>query len=155
MPNPFIPLQDSFRALNQLVGQGKVRYLGVSNFSLELLKQSQKLSEAPIVTNQIPYSLYNRSYVDNGVLEYCQDNEILITAYSPLRSRDLRVDRTLRLIADSHHATPHQIALAWLLRQPRVITIPMSFNTKHLSENLESMYIELSQMEMEWLSGLG
>src|SRR5512147_2302078 len=69
--------ENAFRALNKLVRDGKVKHLGVSNFKMKLLKQSQELSETPIITNQIPYSLPNKTYVENGVIEYCQQNGIL------------------------------------------------------------------------------
>jgi len=156
-PRIGMQLDDAFRALNQLVRDGKVKYLGVSNFNLRLLKQAQALSETPILTNQVPYRLPDRSYVQNGVLEYCQQNEILLTAYSPLKFRNLRVNKTLQAIADAHgslrsHATLYQIALAWLVAQPRVITIPMSLNPQHIRENFASVEIELSKEEFKTLS---
>jgi diketogulonate reductase-like aldo/keto reductase len=147
-------LEESFRALNQLVRAGKVRNLGVSNFNLKLLKQAQSASETPIFTDQVPYRLPDRTYVENGVLEYCQHNDILLTAYSPVKFRNLPVNRTVRAIAEAHAATPFQIALAWLVAQPRVITIPMSFNPKHIRENFEAADIELSQEEFKTLSEL-
>ncbi|MCI0553782.1 MAG: aldo/keto reductase, partial [Anaerolineae bacterium] len=61
---------------------------------------------------------------------------------------------TLKSIADAHNATPYQIALAWLISQPRVITIPMSYNPKHIRENFESVDIELTQEEFKTLSEL-
>ena len=81
-PEAGMKLEDTFRALNKLVHAGKVKYLGVSNFKLDLLKRSQELSETPILTDQVPYSLRDRSYVKNGVLKYCQQSDILFTAYS-------------------------------------------------------------------------
>jgi len=150
-PSIGMKLEDAFRGLNKLVRDGKVKHLGVSNFKLKLVKQSQELSETPIITNQIPYSLPNRTYVENGVLEYCQQNDILVTAYTPVKFRSVRVNKTLGEIAKAHSATPFQIALAWLAMQPRVITIPMSFNPQHIKENFDAVEIELSEQEMSQL----
>jgi diketogulonate reductase-like aldo/keto reductase len=153
-PNPFVPLKETFRALNQLVHEGKVKQIGVSNFKIKLLQQAQILCETPIIANQIPYSLTKRTYAKNGVLEYCQQNDIIVIAYTPVNHGHLRSNPTLQSIADSHHATPYQIALAWLIVQPRVIAIPMSFNPKHQKENLESVVIQLTQSEMDQLNNL-
>jgi diketogulonate reductase-like aldo/keto reductase len=151
-PHAGMKLADTFRALNKLVRAGKVKHLGVSNFDLKLLKKSQELSETPIVTNQVPYSLSERSYVKNGVLEYCQKNGIFLTAYSPIDEGNLRTSKTLGLIAKEHNTSPFQIALAWLTSQLRVITIPMSLNPKHQRENLAAADLELSASEMDQLS---
>jgi diketogulonate reductase-like aldo/keto reductase len=151
-PSIGMKLEDAFRGLNKLVRDGKVKHLGVSNFKLKLLKQSQALSETPIVTNQVPYSLPNHTYVENGVLEYCQQNDILVTAYTPVKFRSVRVNKTLGEIAKAHSATPFQIALAWLVMQPRVITIPMSFNPQHIKENFDAAEIQLSEKEMAQLN---
>jgi diketogulonate reductase-like aldo/keto reductase len=145
-------LEDAFRGLNKLVNDGKVRHLGVSNFKLKILKQAQEFSETPIITNQIPYSLPNHTYVENGVLDYCQQNDILVTAYTPVKFRSVRVNKTLGEIAKAHSATPFQIALAWLVMQPRVITIPMSFNPQHIKENFDAAEIQLSEKEMNQLN---
>ncbi len=153
-PSASMRLEGAFRALNKLVRDGKVRYLGVSNFDLKLLKQAQSLSETPILTNQVPYSLSDRSYVRNDVLDYCQRNDIVITAYSPVDEGNLRITDRLEAIAKAHQVTPHQIALAWVAAQPRVITIPMSANAKHQAENLAAADIGLSQAEMEQLNEL-
>jgi len=147
-------LEEGFRALNKLVRDGKVKHLGVSNFNLKLLKQAQSLSETPILTNQVPYRLPDRTYVENGVLEYCQQNDILLTAYSPVKFRNLSTDKSLGAMAEAHTATPFQIALAWLVAQPRVITIPMSLNPQHIRENFEAAEIELSEEEFKTLNEL-
>jgi diketogulonate reductase-like aldo/keto reductase len=146
-------LEETFKALNKLVSDGVVRHLGVSNFDLKLLKKSQALSATPILTNQVPYSLSDRSYVQNGVLEYCQQHDILFTAYSPVDEGNLRISQTLEAIAKARKVTPYQIALAWVVAQPRVITIPMSFNPKHQAENFAAADIKLSKTEMEQLNG--
>ena len=158
-PRVGMKLEETFRALNKLVRDGKVKHLGVSNFNLKLLKQAQSFSETPILTDQVPYRLPDRSYVENGVLDYCQQNDILLTAYSPVKFRNLPVNKTLRVIADAHgsttsHTTPYQIALAWLVAQPCIITIPVSFNPQHIKENFESVNIELTKEEFKTLSEL-
>jgi diketogulonate reductase-like aldo/keto reductase len=153
-PNPALPLKNTFRALNQLVREGKVRHVGVSNFNLGWLKKARELCETPLATNQVPYSLEHRSYVKNGVLTYCQQDAILWTAYSPVERGRLRVNESLKEIAEAHGATPYQIALAWLVSQPRVITIPMSLNPEHIAENLAAADIELSPEELTALEGV-
>jgi diketogulonate reductase-like aldo/keto reductase len=150
-PNSRVPLKETFRALNQLVRDGKVRHIGVSNFDTSLLKEAQSLSETPLFANQIPYSLTNRTYAQNGVIEYCQKNDILVTAYTPIDHGRVRGTEVIQSVAEAHHATPHQIALAWLIAQPRVIAIPMSFNPQHQKANLQAGEIELGKTEMEQL----
>ena len=147
-------LEEIFCLLNKLVRDGRVKHLGVSNFNLRLLQESQALSETPLVTNQVPYSLSERSYVNNGVLQYCQQNDILLTAYEPVDKGRLNISRTLQSIANAHNATPYQIALAWLIAQPRVITIPMSYNPQHIRENFESVDIEFTEEEFKILNEL-
>ena len=153
-PSRGIPLRDSFRALNQLVREGLVRHVGVSNFDVRLLEQARAESETPLFTDQVPYSLTGRTYVRNRVLEYCQQNDILLTAYSPFERGRLRGRTILRSIAEAHAASSHQIVLAWLISQPRVITIPMSFDPVHQAENLAAAGIELTEDEIEQLNGL-
>ena len=155
-PNPFASMKETFRALNQLVREGKIRNIGVSNFSLKQLKRAQSLSETPILTNQIAYNIFFRYFAKQGLLEYCQQNDILLTAYMPVKinSKGIRANQIVQAIAQAHRATPFQIALAWLVMQPRVITIPMSFNPQHLKENFDAAEIELTQSEMEQLNKL-
>jgi diketogulonate reductase-like aldo/keto reductase len=153
-PGTWTNYEETFRALNKLVDEGKVRHLGVSNFKLKQLKKAQEYSGTPILTNQVPYRIPDRTYVHNGVIEYCRLNDILITAYSPVKFRMIRVNQTLSAIAAAHAATPFQIALAWLVMQPRVITIPMSFQADHIRENFEAAEIELTQEEFQALNAI-
>jgi diketogulonate reductase-like aldo/keto reductase len=151
-PNPSIKLSASFRALNRLVDEGRIRSVGVSNFDLDLLKQAQQLCATPILTDQVPYSVSQRSYQMNGVLDYCQANDIVLTAYSPLTMGRRGLKMELATIAAAHCATPEQILLAWLIAQPRVITIPMSKNPVHQKDNLSAADIKLTEAELASLS---
>jgi diketogulonate reductase-like aldo/keto reductase len=153
-PGAGIKLEETFQALNQLVQDGKVRHLGVSNFNLKLLQKAAALSATPLLTNQVPYSVPDRTYVENGVLEYCQHNDILLTAYTPVKHRMTTTNQTLQTIARAHGITPAQVSLAWLVNQPRVITIPMSSNPQHQAENFQAADIVLDAAEMELLNHL-
>ncbi len=150
-PRVGMKLEETFRALNQLVREGKVRHLGVSNFNLRLLKKAASLSETPLLTDQVSYSLPDRTYVKNGVLDFCQQNDILLTAYSPVKRRNIRGNKTLQSIAQARGVTSEQVALAWLTMQPRVITIPMSSNPQHQAQNLAAADLVLSPEEVERL----
>ncbi|MCL4560493.1 MAG: aldo/keto reductase [Chloroflexi bacterium] len=147
-PSQSMKLDETFRALNRLVREGKVRHLGVSNFNLKLLKQAVAFCETPLLTNQVSYSIPDRTCVDNGVLEYCQQNDILLTAYTPVKRRNIKSNLVLKSIAQAHGVTREQVALAWLAMQPRVIAIPMSFNSQHQAENLHAADLVLSEDEM-------
>jgi diketogulonate reductase-like aldo/keto reductase len=150
-PRQGMMLEEVFRALNQLVQDGKVRHLGVSNFNLKLLQKAAALSATPLLTNQVSYSIPDRTYQNNGVLQYCQENDILLTAYSPVKRRNIKSNPVLKAIAQARGTTHMQIALAWLAMQPRVIAIPMSSNPQHQAENLLAADLLLSEAEMKQL----
>jgi diketogulonate reductase-like aldo/keto reductase len=150
-PTLGMKLEDTFRALNLLVREGHVRHLGVSNFDLRLLKRAVALSETPLLTDQVPYGLSNTIYAMNGVLKYCQQNDILLTAYSPVKYRNILKDRALQSIAKARGMTTQQVALVWLVAQPRVITIPMSFDPQHQADNLHAADLVLTPEEMALL----
>jgi len=142
-PNPAVPLAETFRALNELAADGKVKRLGVSNFDLKLLQRAIDLAKTPIMTNQARYNLLSREPVRNGVLDFCQRHGIILTAYSPLKDGVLS-HPTVTTVARQLGVTPGQVALNWLAGQPGVITIPKSLNEAHLRENLAALSIELT-----------
>lgn len=152
-PERNMNLPEAMRALNQLVRSGKVKHLGVSNFKLKLLKEAQSLSDTPLLANQVPYSIPDRAYAENGVLAYCQANDILLTAYSPIKSRFFK-GKKLAAFAKERGVTPFQVGLAWLIQQRRVITIPTSFNPQHQAENLAALDLVFTQEELAFLDRL-
>ena len=153
-PNPEIPIADSFRALNHLVNLGKIRHIGVSNFDVPLLEQAVQLCETNLATNQVYYGLLNRKPQENGTLKFCQENRVVLTAYAPLRGGVL-THQTVVEIADRIAATPSQVALNWLIRQPEVITIPHSSNEQRQKDNLEATNIQLNEADVQHLDMLG
>jgi diketogulonate reductase-like aldo/keto reductase len=153
-PNPVVPLKDTFRAFNEIVKSGRVKYVGVSNFSIKQLKRAQALSDIPMATNQVEFSLLCREPEKSGLLEYCQKNDILLTAYEPLGKGRIFHNPELRRIASSSNATLAQIAIKWLIRKPKVITIPMSSKESHLRENIEAVDLALPAEILEILDRL-
>lgn len=152
-PNPEIPLAESFRALNHLVSVGKIKHIGVSNFNVPLLEEAVDLCETQLVTNQVYYSLLARKPQEDGTLKFCQENNIVLTAYAPLRGGILTHSAVVE-IASRIKATPAQVALNWLVRQPGGITIPHSGNEQRQKENLDAGSIQLSEADVHQLDAL-
>lgn len=138
-PNPKIPISEAMRAMEQLIKEEKIRYVGVSNFSLKELKEAQAaLSEDEIVSIQVEYNFFDRS-IENSILPYCEREGITTIAYSPLdqgkiASGDKRI-KALQIIANKYNRTMAQVALNWLISHPSVIAIPKSANPEHIKEN--------------------
>jgi diketogulonate reductase-like aldo/keto reductase len=142
-PNPIIPLEDTFRALNELVARGKVRHIGVANFDLEQLERAKELATVPLATDQVHYSLLAREPETNGVLRFCEANGILLTAYKPLEKGTVTGHPVVVEIARKYGVAPAQVALKWLIDKPGVITIPKAVSGQHLEENLGALNVEL------------
>ena len=150
-PSGEIPLESTLDAMNELEQDGKVHAIGLSNFNLEDTKRAAAHSSAPIATNQVPYNLYNRNYVHNGVLAYCQENGILLTAYSPLDRGTILSNPVVGEVAKECGATPAQVALNWVIRQGSVVSVPMSTKREHLEANLKALEIKLSEDQVRRL----
>ncbi len=150
-PNEAVPLQETFAALNRAVADGQIRRVGVSNFDVKLLQRAQDLCATPIVNNQVRFNLHERSPETSGLLRYCQENHIILTAYCPLKDGVLH-NPTVQAIARKHGASAAQVALRWLTRQPMVAAIPMSTNREHLRQNLETHSLELDADDVRQLN---
>ena len=143
-PNYTVPVEDAMAAMDALVDAGKVRFIGVSNFSIQELKQAQAaLSKHKIVSNQVRYSLIERT-VESGLLEYCQQNQITLIAYSPFgesfqRMKHFDSESALAQAAKASGKTAAQVALNWLVAKDgrtMLIAIPKASTTAHVVENL-------------------
>jgi 2,5-diketo-D-gluconate reductase B len=110
------------------------------------------VAAGPVFTNQVEYHAY---LPQPEVIAVCEEHDILLTAYSPFAHGELLGDPVLADIAADRGATPGQVALAWLLEQPRVCTIPKASSRKRRMENLAALSLELSDGERERISALG
>jgi diketogulonate reductase-like aldo/keto reductase len=139
-PNPTVPIEETMGALEELVDAGKVRFIGVSNFSVAQLQEAQKaLTKYSIVSNQVRYNLIDRT-IEKGLLQYCQAHGTTVIAYSPLarslsRIRDCDPDGVLDLLARTTGQSAAQIALNWCLCRDGVVVIPKGNSEKHVLEN--------------------
>ncbi|MFD1563621.1 aldo/keto reductase [Haloarchaeobius amylolyticus] len=150
-PNPDVPIDETIAVMNQLQDEGSVRHIGVSNFSIAQLRDAMAASETPILTNQVRYHPYRDRSV---LLEYCRDNDIMLTAYSPLAEGEIATDETLAQIGATYDKTAAQVALRWLLQQENVSTIPKASSREHLRENIDIFDFELTDAEMDRIFAL-
>lgn len=168
-PNPEIPLEETVKALDHLVDQKIVKFIGVSNFSVEQMQEAQKYSKNKIVANQIPYNLATRNInldrntgrvgscinMESEIIPYCQENDIIAMAYRPLeRGFLLRPNSLLDNLSKKYGKTKAQIAINWLVSKKNVITIPKSTNPYHLKENLGAIGWYLSDEDIKLLDGM-
>ncbi len=144
-PDQDVSHEETLDAMNELVREGVVRHIGVSNFSVEQTQNAIDHSTAPILTNQVEYNLKERQ---DDLLSFCIDEDIMLTAYSPLKIGDHLDNEVLGEIAETHEKTPRQVAIRWLLQQPMVSTIPRSSNPDHIEQNFDVFDFELSTDEM-------
>jgi aryl-alcohol dehydrogenase-like predicted oxidoreductase len=147
------PAEDQIGELVTLQKEGKIRHIGLSEVDVDQLEAAQKT--ATIVSVQNMYNITVRSA--EPVLEACEAKDVGFIPWFPLAAGPLAAPGgPLQRIADDHHATPSQLALAWLLkRSPVMLPIPGTSKVAHLEENVAAAEIELSDDEFDTLSKAG
>src|SRR5712692_1735105 len=179
-PNPVFPVSSTMHGMRALLNTGIIRHVGVSNFPLQKWQQAQGVLAAPVLSNQVQYSLAVRG-PEKDLLPWAQANDRLIIAYSPLAQGLLSgrydTDRrpggvragnplflpenmtrasellgALKAIAAEHDAKPAQVALAWLLRRPNVVVIPGASSVAQLEANAAAADLDLTDEEDRWLT---
>lgn len=156
-PSRSTPIQETLRAMEALVDSGRIRYIGVSNFSTrELTEARAAMNHHPIVSNQVLYNLRRRE-IERTLMPYCQRHAVTIIAYTPLDSGRLaggqgrlssRSARLLQEISAQHGKTPAQVALNWCISHESVIAIPKSDSVSRTAENCGASDWRLSLEEM-------
>jgi aryl-alcohol dehydrogenase-like predicted oxidoreductase len=181
--HPQTPLEETFRALNELQQQGKIRAIGVSNFSAAQLQEAS--AYGTIVSLQPPYSLFWRT-IENDALPYCRQNGLSLLAYSPMAQGlltgkfgpDHQFERgdhrkgnrlfqpdhyarvqaaleQLRPIADAYGITLGQLALAWVISQPNTFAIAGARNAAQATQNAAAGEVKLSAADLETMDRIG
>jgi aryl-alcohol dehydrogenase-like predicted oxidoreductase len=155
-PDPKVPFAESVGMLATLQQEGKIRHVGLSNVTVEQIKDAQKI--VPIASVQNRFSIAERTGED--VLNYCTKHDIAFIPYGPLGAHPLKqgtplanAEGTLAEIAQKHGVKPNQVALAWLLHYaPNILLIPGTTTIAHLEENITAASIKLTDDEFEALN---
>ena len=148
IPDPVVPFEASVETLAQLRNEGKIRLVALSNVTQEHIERALKI--VPIVSVQNRYSFADREW--DYVVDYCERNGIAFIPWFPLGAGKV-AGEVLNRIAEAHHASPTQIALAWLLRRsPIMLPIPGTSSIEHLEENVAAASLRLTDEEYRSLS---
>jgi diketogulonate reductase-like aldo/keto reductase len=148
-----VPLEETIEAFERLQRAGKIRSWGVSNFDVEDLEDAYALvGPGKIACNQVLYHLQERA-IEHAVLPWCEAHGVTVTAYSPFGhdrfpGRRSPGGQVLQDIARAHGATPRQVALRFLVRNPAVVTIPKSSSPAHTAENAGAGDLQLTDAEI-------
>jgi len=172
--NSSVPIAETMRAMEELVDSGRVKYIGVSNFSVRELEEAQAaMKQHPIVSNQVLYSLKRRG-IERDLLSYCQDKHMTVMAYTPLADGSLALGassgrndggRVLRRaarrlagrgdgmtvlydVAGEVGKTTAQVALNWCTSHPYVMAIPKSNSVARTEENCLASGWRLSEEQV-------
>jgi pyridoxine 4-dehydrogenase len=144
--DPGVPLEESLGLLKEYRDAGRIEHVGLSEVSVEQIERARAV--LPIAAVQNEYNLSQRRYDDE--VDHCARENLLFVPFYPLRGGG----EAVREIAGRHGTSPHQVALAWLLkRSPTMVPIPGTLSIDHLRENLGALDIDLSDDDYARLSG--
>lgn len=151
-PNPNIPLEDTLSAMAKLVEDGKVRYIGLCNVYVQRLKAAQSiLTDVKIASLQTEYNLFNQMAKEE-VAPFCEQNKIIIIAYSPLDRGRMEFTKeqkeVMDALAERYNKTIAQITLRWLIGKSCIVAIPKATSIKHVKENASSADFDFEQNDI-------
>jgi 2,5-diketo-D-gluconate reductase B len=149
-PNAVIPLRETLGALAKVKRAGLTKHIGVANFTVTLIEEAVRLSDEPLVTNQIEV----HPFIDRSkVIAACRRHGISVTAYCPLARGKVPGNPTIERIAKAHGKSAGQVALRWLVQQG-IIPIPRTAKAERLKENLAVFDFTLAPAEMSEIGAL-
>jgi diketogulonate reductase-like aldo/keto reductase len=147
------PLAETVAAFEQLVSAGKIRSWGVSNFDADDLAEMLAVAgEGKIACNQVLYHLRERA-IEHAVIPWCEQHGVAVVAYSPFGHDDFPQPRSkageeLQAIAETHGASPRQVALSFLTRHSSVFAIPKASTPEHAADNAAAAELKLDRDEI-------
>lgn len=146
-----VPLEETLRALDAARQAGKARLIGVSNFTVSLLREAEKILPGQLACNQVEYHPF---LSQAPLMDWMKQHSMFLTAYSPLARGKLSDVPELMDMAETHGRTIEQIALRWFMQQASVVAIPKASSRKHQLANLAIFDFSLSDAEMEIINHL-
>jgi len=153
------PLAESMAGMCDLVAAGKIRAVGVSNFSVaEMVEAQEALGDIPLVCNQVRYNLTDRA-IEDDVLPWCEAHNVAVVGYSPFNVGDFFVPGsaswdTLERVGQRHDRSVRQVVLAFLTRRPLLFAIPKASTTPHVEENAGGAGFVLSDEDLASIEAL-
>ena len=149
-PNPRVPLAETLGAMAKMKRDGYAKHIGVSNFTLALLAEANKVTSEPLVCNQIEC----HPFLDQDkVIAACRQHGMAVVAYSPIARGGAKGDRLLQSIGQAHGKSAAQGCLRWLTQQG-IVVIPRTSKVERLTENFNILDFDLSDAEMKEIAGL-
>jgi diketogulonate reductase-like aldo/keto reductase len=149
-PNPRVPLVETLGAMAKMKREGYTRQIGVSNFTVALLEEANKISSEPLVCNQIECHPFLNQ---DKIIASCRKQGMAVVAYSPIARGGAAGDKLLEKIGKTHGKTAAQICLRWLVQQG-IVVIPRTSKVERLEENFGLFDFELSDAEMREIAAL-
>ena len=151
--NTGFDLKKTIQAMNKLVAQRLTKHIGVANFGVKHLQEAQGYADSKIVCDQVHYNLQFREPEHSGLLEHCQQNDIMLIAWRPVGKGNLLANtpNVLKEICKKYGKTPAQVAINWLISQPNVVTLSKTRNLEHLRENLGGLGWTMEPQDIEKL----
>ena len=137
-------------ALNDVLNQGKTKYIAVSNFTPKLIKEAIEQSDAPIVANQIECHPYLQQKM---MRDFLKEREIYLVGYSPLARGKVFQIPEIREIAEKHQVSAAQVSLAWSM-QKGVIPIPKATSRNHIEDNYQALSLDLKKKDIETIDNI-
>ncbi len=151
-PSHEVPIEETMKAMEELVSRGKIRYIGISNFSVtQTLKAREALPRSEIVSNQVRYSLTHRS-IESELLPFCEKEKLTVIAYQPLDSGKLPISRIPQALLDKYDMTPAQLMLNWVTYRETVVAIPKASKIDHVEKNAAAVSARVSADDYRSLS---
>lgn len=135
-PEPGLDITGTMRAMDELLDQGLVRNIGVSNLTPRRFNEAQRHSRHKLVCNQVHYNVQYRESENRGVLRHAQENDVMLVAWRPVQKGSIPRSAVLDELAAKYDKTATQVAINWLVSQKNVVTIAKTSNKDHLYENL-------------------
>ena len=149
-PNPRVPLAETLGAMAKMKRAGYAKQIGVSNFTVALLDEANKLTSEPLVCNQIEC----HPFLDQDkVIAACRKAGMAVVAYSPIARGGAKGDKLLERIGKAHGKSAAQVCLRWLTQQG-IVVIPRTSKVERLTENFANLDFDLSDAEMKEIAGL-
>lgn len=147
-----ISMLDIYKEIDRFVRLGKVKYIGVSNVNLEQLKEINQICKVDFFEGV--YNLDCKYYENEGLIDYCKENDILFTAYQPLRRNKIAQKNypILEELSEKYNKTQNQLMINWIVKEKEIMPLIKSTNKDRIKENIEALDFQMEKADYEKLN---